>query len=134
MSIWRLPCILLLAACASSEPALRELDREEMDALAWAKVEHGDEACGEDDQCVTLLCSEEACGIYRCEDVPPKPEMLAYRGGIMAPPGSGPGRNWGRPQGKPGNGLPVFIIPWRFHDRRERLPSELERLRSGGTQ
>jgi len=123
-----LPFLLLLAACTASAPTIPSGVTDRPDTLAWTKVEAEEEACSEDDQCVTLLCSDEACGIYRCEDVPPQPETLAYRGGVMAPPGSGPRRNWGRPQGGSGNGLPVFIIPWRFHDRREQLPSELARL------
>jgi uncharacterized lipoprotein (TIGR02269 family) len=100
---------------------------EKLSTFDWTKVAAEDEACEEGDGCVTLLCSEEACGIYRCEDVAPPPAVLAYKGGIIAPPGSGPRRNWGRSQGKPGDGTPVFIIPWRFHDRQQ-LASELARL------
>jgi len=95
---------------------------------AWEVADKSEEGCEEEDSCVTLLCDAEACGVYRCEDVEREPVLLAYRGGVVAPPNSGPRRNWGRPQGRPGDGLPVFIIPWRFHDRREQLPSELARL------
>jgi uncharacterized lipoprotein (TIGR02269 family) len=124
----RLLC-LWLTACAASGPEVQAPGGESQGVMAaWEMAEEEGEGCGEEDGCVTLLCSEEACGVYRCEDVEWEPVLLAYKGGIMAPPGSGPRRNWGGRQGKPGDGVPVFIIPWRFHDRREQLASELARL------
>lgn len=110
---WGLSLCLMLTACASSAPTTR--------------AESGEEGC-EEDACVTFLCDEEACGVYRCEDVDLEPVLLAYKGGIAAPPGNGPRRNWGRRQGAPGDGLPIFVIPWRFHDRREQVPGMLEAL------
>jgi uncharacterized lipoprotein (TIGR02269 family) len=121
---------LSLAACAASGPEVRGQEGERlrlMEAWVVAEEEEG-EACEEQDSCVTLVCGEEACGIYRCEDVELEPALLAYPGGIMAPPNSGPRRNWGRRQGRPGDGAPVFIIPWNFHNRRPQLPSEIARL------
>jgi len=73
-----LPLLLLLAACTASAPTVPAAVNERPEAWVWSMAEAGEEACSEDDQCVTLLCSEEACGIYRCEDVPPQPETLAY--------------------------------------------------------
>lgn len=92
-----------------------------------AEEEGEGEACEEQDACVTLVCGDEACGIYRCEDVELEPALLAYKGGIVAPPNSGPRRNWGGRQGRPGDGSPVFIIPWNSHNRPQ-LPSEIARL------
>jgi uncharacterized lipoprotein (TIGR02269 family) len=126
---WSWLCLVLMA-CASSRPVPHEVDGEALDLMgAWVRAEQGD-ACREEDACVTLVCDEEVCGVYHCEDVEPGPEpvLLALKGGgIVAPPGSGPRRNWGGRQGKPGDGQPVFVIPWRFHDRRQ-LPAEVERL------
>jgi uncharacterized lipoprotein (TIGR02269 family) len=121
---------LAMAACAASGPEVREQEREGpglMEAWVAAEEREGD-ACKEQDSCVTLICGDEACGIYRCEDVELEPALLAYPGGIVAPPNSGPRRNWGGRQGGPGDGSPVFIIPWNFHNRRPQLPSEIARL------
>jgi hypothetical protein len=79
---------LLLAACAASGPEVRAPEGEKpglMEAWVAAEEEEG-EACEEQDACVTLVCGEEACGIYRCEDVELEPALLAYKGGIVAPP------------------------------------------------
>ncbi|NTX09618.1 TIGR02269 family lipoprotein [Myxococcus sp. CA056] len=76
------------------------------------------------DQCVTLLCLDDGCGFYRCEDMlaeivqarfpPSRPPAAA------AAPGSGPRRNWGGVQNLPRgavmtfphwNGAPARIIP-----------------------
>ncbi|TQF10656.1 TIGR02269 family lipoprotein [Myxococcus llanfairpwllgwyngyllgogerychwyrndrobwllllantysiliogogogochensis] len=90
---------------------------------AWdeAEVECDDP---EEDRCVTLLCLDDACGFYRCEDTPgaivearfppSRPPAAA------AAPGSGPRRNWGGAQNLPRgavmtfpnwNGAPARIIP-----------------------
>jgi uncharacterized lipoprotein (TIGR02269 family) len=121
---------LSMAACAALGPEVREQERERPGLMeAWVAANEGaGEACEEEDSCVTLVCGEEACGVYRCEDVEPEPALLALRGGVVAAPGSSPRRNWGRPQGLPGDGAPVFIIPWNVHNRRPQLPSEIARL------
>ena len=130
MTRWGLRLLCLgLTACTAAGPEVRAPAGEALGVMAaWEVAEEGAEGCEEEDSCVTLLCDEAVCGVYRCEDVEREPVLLAYRGGVVAPPNSGPRRNWGRPQGRPGEGVPVFIIPWRFHDRREQLPSELARL------
>lgn len=56
---------LLLAACATSSPAVRE----------WERAEHDDASGCEDadaDQCVVLACEDGECGIFGCEDVDPE--------------------------------------------------------------
>ncbi|WP_373371203.1 SitA6 family polymorphic toxin lipoprotein [Stigmatella ashevillensis] len=121
-------CLALLA-CTASAPSTRQAGDETQGVLStWEKAEAGEE-CEEDDTCITVLCAREECGVYRCKDLASEPVLLAYRGGIVAAPGSSPRRNWGQQQRLPGNGLPIAVIPWRFHDRRELLPSELARLR-----
>jgi uncharacterized lipoprotein (TIGR02269 family) len=97
---------MLLSACAS--PTLALSDGEQSP--------HGEHAdCGEHDGCVTLVCAEELCGLYRCEDAG---VLLARGGGVIAPPaapGAGPRRNWGRAQELPGGNGPVFVIRWNNH-------------------
>jgi uncharacterized lipoprotein (TIGR02269 family) len=129
---WGLLLCLFLVACAASDSTTRSGGTEALELMAaWEAAGDGGERCEEEDACVTLVCDEEVCSFFHCEDVAREPEgvLLALRGGITAPPGSGPRRNWGGRQGKRGDGLPVFIVPWRFHDRRDQLPSELERLK-----
>ncbi|MFP2929661.1 TIGR02269 family lipoprotein [Pyxidicoccus sp. 3LG] len=76
----------------------------------------------EEDQCVTLLCLGDACGFYRCEDMPGDVELARFPGARPPPaaPGSGPRRNWGGAGKLPGgavmvfpnwNGAPERIIP-----------------------
>jgi uncharacterized lipoprotein (TIGR02269 family) len=88
---------LLLAACATSSPALH----------AWEEAEHADATtcdAADADQCVVLACDEGECAFFDCADV--DPEALAYEplahGVELArfprPPSRGPGtqRNWRR--------------------------------------
>ena len=125
---WMLVCWALLA-CAASAPSAQQRAHETPDILStWDQAE-AEEACEEEDACVTLVCTEKECEVYRCENLERASVLLAYRGGIISAPGSSPRRNWGRPQKRPGDALPVAVIPWRFHDRRELLPSELARLK-----
>jgi len=77
----------------------------------------------EEDPCVTLLCLGDACGFYRCEDMPSDVELARFppaRPPAAAAPGSGPRRNWGGAGKLPGgavmlfpnwNGAPERIIP-----------------------
>jgi uncharacterized lipoprotein (TIGR02269 family) len=88
---------LLLAACATSSPAVRE----------WERAEQGDASGCEDadaDQCVVLACEEGECGIFGCEDVDPEAVARAplshgaelargYRPSFRTP---GTQRNWRR--------------------------------------
>jgi hypothetical protein len=57
------------------------------------------------DQCVTLLCLGEACGVYRCEDLPGEVELARFPPSrppaAAAAPGSGPRRNRGGAQSLP---------------------------------
>ncbi|NRB92404.1 hypothetical protein C7M62_39325, partial [Bradyrhizobium sp. WBAH10] len=92
----------LLGGCASAPlPALED----------WGAAE--DDACKGDDRCVALVCADDLCGLYRCEDT----GVLLARGGIRPPvssaaPGSGPRRNWGSAQSLPGDRDAIFVIRW----------------------
>ncbi|MCP3169669.1 SitA6 family polymorphic toxin lipoprotein [Myxococcus qinghaiensis] len=90
---------------------------------AWAAAEVECDAAQED-QCVALLCVEDACGFYRCEDIPGDFELARFPPGrppaAAAAPGSGPRRNWGVAQKLPPgsimtfpnwNGAPSKVIP-----------------------
>ncbi|QDE89431.1 hypothetical protein BHS06_10930 [Myxococcus xanthus] len=76
------------------------------------------------DQCVTLLCLDDACGFYRCENTPGEIELARFPPSrppvAAAAPGSGPRRNWGGAQNLPRgavmtfpnwNGAPARVIP-----------------------
>ncbi|RYZ37695.1 MAG: TIGR02269 family lipoprotein [Myxococcaceae bacterium] len=97
----------------------------------WAEAasERECEDSGED-QCVAPLCTEEACALFRCEDL--EPGRIVRTRGAMAPPvfvapGSGPQRNWGTVQELPRDARPVMVF--RFHPR-EKLPSQVQRERA----
>ncbi|MFY2556356.1 TIGR02269 family lipoprotein [Corallococcus terminator] len=90
---------------------------------AWEGAEQECDAPGED-QCVTLLCLDDACGFYRCEDTQVAVELARFPPSrppaAAAAPGSGPRRNWGGAQKLPPgslmtfpnwNGAPDSIIP-----------------------
>ena len=102
----------LLGCSTSPGPSLQQ---------AWdeAAVECDDP---EEDRGVTLLCLGDACGFYRCEDMPSDVELARFPGARppAAAPGSGPRRNWGGAGKLPGgavmvfpnwNGAPERIIP-----------------------
>ncbi|WP_163994530.1 TIGR02269 family lipoprotein [Pyxidicoccus caerfyrddinensis] len=65
-----------------------------------------------DDQCVTLLCLGDACGFYRCEDLPGEVELARFPPSrppaAAAAPGMGPRRNWGGAQNLPKGAVMVF--------------------------
>ncbi|RKH14484.1 TIGR02269 family lipoprotein [Corallococcus sp. CA053C] len=99
----------LVGGCASAPlPALDP----------WSEAEYSAEgACEEEDRCVTLVCADDLCGLYRCEDAG---ALLARGGGVRPPvaasaPGSGPRRNWGSAQSLPGDREAIFVIRWYNH-------------------
>ncbi|WP_063934721.1 TIGR02269 family lipoprotein [Archangium violaceum] len=119
-SLWGLLLGVLLAGCAASEPVLREQEVEREAA----------------DTCLTVLCDEEVCGFFRCEDVAVSEGAEVAPGGVvkvldmqglgMYPPGysGSPMRYWGRPLPLQREQGAVFIIPWRNHHLRKLLPSQ----------
>jgi uncharacterized lipoprotein (TIGR02269 family) len=100
-----------LAGCASS-PVVPEVD-------PWHGAAHaeGEGACEGDDRCVTLVCADALCGLYRCEDAG---VLLARGGGVRPPvtssaPGFGPRRYRGNAQSLPGDREAIFVIRWYNH-------------------
>ncbi|MGE6758501.1 TIGR02269 family lipoprotein [Corallococcus interemptor] len=82
----------------------------------------------DEDQCLTQVCEDDVCALFRCEDVAPN-RIVRTRGAapvapIFVAPGSGPQRTWGSAQGLPRDAVPVMVFRWH---RREKLPSELRR-------
>jgi uncharacterized lipoprotein (TIGR02269 family) len=95
---------------------------------AWEHLSHGAEGdCGEEDGCVTLVCAEAQCGLYRCDET----GALLARGtrppAAAAAPGSNPRRNRGPVQHLPTDTQPLFTFDWYNQPsqatRPERLPS-----------
>jgi uncharacterized lipoprotein (TIGR02269 family) len=131
MKTWGLLLGVWLAGCAASSSALLEET-----ALEATRQESGGEGA---DTCLALLCDEEVCGFYRCEDVAgvvAAGEEEAAPGSVVRtwanpsavsvyPPGYNPHlRHWGSPQRVPGEQGAVFIIPWKNHHHRHLLPSQ----------
>jgi len=116
--------LLLLTACASSAPAVREdVEAPEVVSSSW-------EDARADPTCVVPLCDEARCAIWRCQDVPEgdaRPVLLAQvvvpRSETMLPMPLGPGpsasRWWGHPLAEPHSAAPVFEIPWHNWKIRE---------------
>nr|WP_279637807.1 TIGR02269 family lipoprotein [Corallococcus aberystwythensis] len=82
----------------------------------------------DEDQCLTHVCEDDVCALFRCEDLSPD-RIVRTRGAmpvapIFVAPGSGPQRTWGSAQGLPRDAVPVMVFRWH---RREKLPSELRR-------
>ncbi|RKG71682.1 SitA6 family polymorphic toxin lipoprotein [Corallococcus terminator] len=98
----------LLGGCASTRPALDH----------WGEAESvGEDACREDDKCVALVCADDLCGLYHCEDTG---TLLARGGGVRPPvaasaPGFGPRRYRGAAQPLPGDREAIFVIRWYNH-------------------
>ncbi|WP_443092708.1 SitA6 family polymorphic toxin lipoprotein, partial [Corallococcus exiguus] len=97
-------CVLLTGCASAPLPALED----------WGAAE--DDACEGHDRCVALVCADDLCGLYHCEDT----GVLLARGGIRPPvssaaPGSGPRRNWGSAQPLPGDREAIFVIRWYNH-------------------
>lgn len=112
--VWLWLCAVL-ASCASTpvSPVAREVAEF---PEAYTRLDEG--------ACVTFLCAEDACGLFRCEDVPPEPgRVVRTRGTFVLPPSAvqSPQRNWGYPWVLPGQSEPVFVIRWYG---RELLPSQ----------
>ncbi|HZI03692.1 MAG TPA: DUF2380 domain-containing protein, partial [Archangium sp.] len=97
---------LLLTACASSAPAVREdVEAPEVVSSSW-------EDARADPTCVVPLCDEERCAIWRCQDVAEgedHPVLLAQavvpQQQALSPMPLGPGpsasRWWGHPLAEP---------------------------------
>ncbi|MFY2562521.1 TIGR02269 family lipoprotein [Corallococcus terminator] len=114
-AVWlSLAVVSWLGCSAVGKPPVQE---------AWEAAEQECDDPGED-QCVALLCLEDACGFYRCEDVPGEIELARFPPArppaAAAAPGSGPRRNWGGAQKLPPgavmtfpnwNGAPTEVIP-----------------------
>ncbi len=85
--------------------------------------ESATEECSDpgEDACVTLLCAEDACGFYRCGDVPGEVELTRFPPArppaAASAPGSGPRRNWGSRMKLPNGAEPVMVFPWHGETR-----------------
>ncbi|MFP2931748.1 TIGR02269 family lipoprotein [Pyxidicoccus sp. 3LG] len=111
--MWRLGLLCLsvvLASCASTPPPSGATEYPE----AYIRLDEG--------ACVTFLCEEEACGLFRCEDVE-LGRLVRTRGTFVLPPSAvrSPQRNWGAVWQLPRKAEPVFEIRWYG---RELLPSQ----------
>ncbi|HEX8820915.1 MAG TPA: TIGR02269 family lipoprotein [Archangium sp.] len=123
---------LLLTACASSAPTVREEgEAPEVVSSSW------DEARA-DPTCVVPLCDEDRCALWRCQDVAEvdaHPVLLAQamvptpapmlRTPLVGTPS--PSRWWGHPLAVPTYADPVFEIPWHNWKTRERSAPRLFR-------
>ncbi|NTX66212.1 TIGR02269 family lipoprotein [Myxococcus sp. CA051A] len=110
---------VLMTACASMPEQVGDA------ALLDNGVEDSSDSCarsaasGEEGGCYAPACGEEACGLFRCEDLASPPLALRF------PPAQTGGatariqRYWGGAVPLPGR-QPVFVIPWY---QREELPS-----------
>jgi len=109
-------CAVLLS-CASASPAPDEWESAEYPE-AYTRLEEG--------ACVTFLCAEDACGLFRCEDLE-SGRIVRTRGTFVLPPSAvrSPQRHWAYPWQLPGRPEPVFAIHW---NGRELLPSQKKLL------
>jgi uncharacterized lipoprotein (TIGR02269 family) len=124
---------VLGAGCASPGAAVREEEEVESSGAEWVD---GEPICEEHIECVSLLCEGGFCWGVRCEEDEETPEttgMVVRTRGTLAPPvgaGNNTRRYWGSAQGLPAPRLPVFVIPWRHHDRQPLLhPSTAAAIR-----
>jgi uncharacterized lipoprotein (TIGR02269 family) len=113
---------LLLAGCVVSGPTAHP--------QAKAHEEFATKAlCEQEDGCLTLVCGEETCAFYPCEEVARYASSIVQVRGTAGLSNASPAwRFWGAPQGLPQSLEPVFVIPWKHHDRRELLPSQKKLL------
>ena len=121
---------LLLTACASSVPTVREEDEApEVVSSSW-------EDARADPTCVVPLCGEERCALWRCQDVEEvdaHPVLLAQAvvvdqlPTLPLGPGASASRWWGHPLSVPHYADPVFDIPWNNWKTRERSAPRLYR-------
>ncbi|RKH35381.1 TIGR02269 family lipoprotein [Corallococcus praedator] len=122
MRAWWLFCVVVLGGCAS-------VSEVSSPTQEWASAEESQECeASDEDQCLTQVCEEEVCALFRCEDLAPERVVRTRGAAPVAPvfvaPGSGPQRTWGSAQGVPGDAVPVMVFRWH---PREKLPSELRR-------
>jgi len=123
---WLVLLGVLLAACTSSKPTVRE-DAESSEAVSsW-------EEARADPSCVVPLCDEERCALWRCQDmveVGTHSIVLARGPGVLRPPlvVGNPIRWWGRPIAAPTNAEPVFEIPWHNWKTRDQLAAKPLRI------
>ncbi|WIG94485.1 TIGR02269 family lipoprotein [Myxococcus sp. SDU36] len=103
-----------LSCATAAKPPVQE---------AWEEAEVACNVHGED-PCVALVCLDDACGFYLCEDTPGEIELARFpptRPPVAAAaPGRGPRRSWGGAQNLPRgavmvfpnwNGAPAKVIP-----------------------
>ncbi len=137
---------LLLGACVTSVPTVREAD-ETPETVSASREE-----ARADPSCLVPLCDEGRCALWRCQDVveaEERPVLLAQalvpvRPPVRAPPSQvpvpsfrtswedHPGRWWGVPLGVPTGVEPIFEIPWHNWRERERQRFVHQWLHSGG--
>ena len=117
-AIWLSWAATLWLGCSTVTPPYQQ---------AWNEAEVECTA-PEEDECVTLLCGGDACGLYRCEDVPGGIELARFPPArppaAAAAPGSGPRRNWGSGTKLPNGAGPVMVFPnWNGVPKRTAPPS-----------
>ncbi|HEX8440672.1 TIGR02269 family lipoprotein [Archangium sp.] len=115
---------LLLGACATSAPVVREDDETpEPVSASW-------EEARADPSCVVPLCRQERCALWRCQDVAAVDAHTVLLAQAVAPtpapvfrsplvPAPSPSRWWGLPLAAPTYADPVFEIPWHNWKARE---------------
>jgi uncharacterized lipoprotein (TIGR02269 family) len=126
MNTWKLWGVLLgvwLSGCAATDSSLHEADALDTTYLE-ARREEGE-------SCLVLLCDEEVCGFFRCEEVAASRGEEAVPGQVVktwanssAVSSGSPMRYWGGPLPLPKQKGAVFVIPWRNHHLRNLLPSQ----------
>ena len=101
--LWPLLLCAVLWSCASTSPSLDEDEDVAEYPEAYTRLAEG--------ACVTFLCAEDACGLFRCEDLEPG-HIVRTRGVFVLPPSAvrAPQRNWGYPWQVAGRPEPVFVI------------------------
>ncbi len=115
-----------VAGCAATRPTLQSStalpNLEELQADGALLTEkHID--------CISLVCDGQYCWGVRCAEKNTPAEdsgqVVRVRSGALANPLVPPAaasRYWGSAQGLPGQGLPVFVIPWHVTSRQPLLP------------
>ncbi|WP_143177236.1 TIGR02269 family lipoprotein [Cystobacter ferrugineus] len=115
---------MLLAACATSTPTLREDDEAPAAVSSW-------EEARADPSCVVPLCDGERCALWRCRDLVEEDavsSVVLARGPMpqaMRPPLVGnPSRWWGRSLAAPSYQEPILEIPWHNWKTREQVEKQ----------
>ncbi|QDE72149.1 TIGR02269 family lipoprotein [Myxococcus xanthus] len=103
LCVWFLALALFWGGCATASNA----PLQSGGADAETECRSPDE-----DRCVTLLCLGDACGFYRCEDMPGAVSMARFPPArppaAAAAPGRGPRRHWGGGRHLPRGAVMVF--------------------------